>query len=367
MASLPTYPGRVTSPAFRFKKSKRRFGSLSLFAGAGSPSAIQPFIHSFLTRSLVPHRLGTLPRALPLLLLLEGLPAFQDHLIELVHALGEALADDGARRLDVVGGGRDELVQRQLLLDLGHGQRLGQVLLVGDDEQRRALVLGELGHLVQLRLGLLQPVHVHRVHHVDDAVRAAAVRLPQRPQLLLAAHVPEVAADALGRAVAQLDLLRVEADGGHRVHELVELEPVEHRGLAGRVQTQHDDVQGLEGRDVGRDVAHGSSLRRRPLRLRREGAAPRAVTGPTRLGAPGPRLPPSASPGRTARRAQTPRPPRPRRPGIASLGGLLSPVKPPPLPRREMLAPGALPRPRLALRLFGPRPRAPAAARALRG
>lgn len=129
-----------------FKNSKRRFGSLSLFAGA---RATQPFIHSFRTRSLpAPSSVTSPPGALPLLLLLEGLPAFQDHLVQLVHALGETLADDGARRLDVVGGGRDELVQRQLLLDLRHGQRLGQVLLVGDDQQRRALVLGELGHFV---------------------------------------------------------------------------------------------------------------------------------------------------------------------------------------------------------------------------
>lgn len=78
----------------------------------------RPFIHSLAcSLSLAPDRCSS---ALPLLLLLERLPAFQDHLIQLVHALGEALADDGARRLDMVGGGRDELVQRQLLLNLGH-------------------------------------------------------------------------------------------------------------------------------------------------------------------------------------------------------------------------------------------------------
>jgi hypothetical protein len=73
-------------------------------------------------------------------------------------------------------------------------------------------------------------------------------------------------------------------------------------------------VQRLEGRDVGGDVAHGSSLRRRPLRLRlrREGAAPRAVTGPLRPGAPGPRplLDPVGS-----------RRPRGARPGALRLGG----------------------------------------------
>ena len=199
-------------------------------------------------------------QTLPLLLLLQGLPPLQDHLVQLVHALVQPLADDGARRLDVVGGGGGELVQGQLLLDVRHRQGLGQVLLVGDDQQRRPLVLCELGDFVQLGLGLLQPVHVHRVHHVDDAVGAAAVRLPQGPQLLLAPHVPEVAADALGRAVAQLDLLGVEADRRDRVDELVEFESVQDGGLPGRVQPQHHDVQGLEGRDVGEAVAHVQRL-----------------------------------------------------------------------------------------------------------
>ena len=171
----------------------------------------------------------------PLFLLLERFSPLQDHLIQLVHALVQTLADDRAGWLDVVGGGGAELRQGQLLLDVGHRERSGQVLLVGDDQQRGALVLHELGDFVQFGLGLLQSVNVHWVHNVDDPIGAAAVGLPQGPQLLLAPDVPEMTADALRGAVAQPDLLGVEADGGHRVDELVEFESVQDGGFAGRV------------------------------------------------------------------------------------------------------------------------------------
>lgn len=166
------------------------------------------------------------------------------------------LAYNGAGGLDVVGGGGGELVQGQLLLNVRHRQGSGQVLLVGDDQQRGALVLCKLGDFVKLSLGLLQPVHVHRVHNINDPIRTPAVGLPQGSQLLLPPHVPEVTADALGRAVAQPDLLRVEADRGDRVDKLVEFESVKDRGFPSRVQTQHDDVERLEGRDVGEAVPH---------------------------------------------------------------------------------------------------------------
>ena len=199
----------------------------------------------------------------PLLLLLQRLPPLHYHLVQLVHALVQTLSYDGAGRLDVIRGGRAQLGQSQLPLDLPDIQRPRQVLLVGDDQQRGPLVLGEAGDLVQLGAGLLQPLRVHRVHHVHDAVRAPAVGLPQRPQLLLAPDVPEVAADAPGGPrAAQTDPLRVEADGGHRVDELVEFQPVQDGGFPRRVQTEHDDVQGREGGQVGEAVPHDAAGRR---------------------------------------------------------------------------------------------------------
>lgn len=193
---------------------------------------------------------------LSFLLLFQRFPSFHDHLVQFVHALVQTLPDDGTGRLDVIRGGRTQFVKSQMLLDLVDRQGFGEVLLVGDDQQRRPLVLCEFRHLVKFGLGFLQPVHVDRVHHVNDAVRAAAVGLPQGPQLLLASDVPEMTADPFGRPVAELDLLGVEADGGDGVDEFVELQAVEHGGLTSRIQAEHDDVQGLERGNVGEAVPH---------------------------------------------------------------------------------------------------------------
>lgn len=153
--------------------------------------------------------------------------------------------------------GGAQLGQSQLPLDLPDIKRPGQVLLVGDDQQWGPQVLREPGDLVQLGPGLLQSLGVHGIHHVHDAVRAAAVGLPQGPQLLLAPDVPKVAADAPGGpCAAQPDPLRVEADGGHRVDELVEFQPVEHGGFARRVQAEHYYMQGLEGGQIGETIPH---------------------------------------------------------------------------------------------------------------
>jgi hypothetical protein len=52
-------------------------------------------------------------------------------------------------------------------------------------------VAGRLPDLEQLQLGLLQPVLLAGVDDEDDAVGAARVRPPKRPQLLLASDVPD--------------------------------------------------------------------------------------------------------------------------------------------------------------------------------
>lgn len=104
-----------------------------------------------------------------------------------------------------------------------------------------------------------------------------------------------------------------------------------------------------------------------------------AVTGPTRAGAPGPRLPPSAAgtgllglevPGAHGSARSRPAAPRPRRPGIASLsmGFVSRAVSSAAAPRGCSRPSPSPPAPALSLCCFlGPRPRGSAAALALRG
>ena len=70
-----------------------------------------------------------------------------------------------------------------------HGAR--QILFVGQHQNRHRVLLRQFTNLQQLQLRLLQPLRVARVHHEDDAIRAAGVAAPQRPGLVLAAHVPQ--------------------------------------------------------------------------------------------------------------------------------------------------------------------------------
>jgi len=65
------------------------------------------------------------------------------------------------------------------------------VLLVGDHQHRQAVELLVVHHVLERRLGFVQPLGVARVDHVDDGVGVGEVALPDGAQALLAAEVPE--------------------------------------------------------------------------------------------------------------------------------------------------------------------------------
>lgn len=115
------------------------------------------------------------------------------------------------------------------------------------------MILGYPSNLMKFCFGLLHPLNVDGVHHKHDAIGAPCVRLPQRPQLLLAAHIPEVEGDRLRIAQRHFDFLRIKSFSGNGVDELIELQSVQHRRLPGAVQPQDDDVKALEGRQAGED------------------------------------------------------------------------------------------------------------------
>ena len=128
-----------------------------------------------------------------------------------VQAVKQALARRGAAGLHKVGPRGSDSPQAQLLGDLGARQRAGDVLLVGEDEQRRARHLAVLDDARELGARLVHALAVRRVDDEDEALGAREVVAPQRADLVLAADVPHVEL-----CVLVGDRLDVEADGGHR-------------------------------------------------------------------------------------------------------------------------------------------------------
>lgn len=106
-------------------------------------------------------------------------------------------------------------------------------------------------NLMKFRFGLLHSLNVDRVHHKHNAIGAPRVRLPQRPQLLLAAYIPEVESDRFRVTQRHFDFLRIKSFSGDGVDELVELQSVQHGRLPSGVQSQDDNVETLERRQAG--------------------------------------------------------------------------------------------------------------------
>lgn len=96
--------------------------------------------------------------------------ALLDHVVQGVEPVVEALARDGARRLDVVQVARAELVQSEVLLDLLGVPGAGQVLLVGQYQNGHLTVVRALGGAHELHFRLLHALHVHAVHDEHDRV-----------------------------------------------------------------------------------------------------------------------------------------------------------------------------------------------------
>lgn len=163
----------------------------------------------------------------------EALSLFGELVTQPVQALVEAVSLRGAGALDVPVTS-PQRVETELVGELGGGHGIGQILLVGKHQQHRVPQLVLLEHVGELAFRLADALAVVAVHHVDQALGILEVMPPERPDLVLAAHVPHGEAD-----IPVLDRLDVEADRGDGGDDLAELELVEDGGLAGGVQTHH--------------------------------------------------------------------------------------------------------------------------------
>lgn len=134
------------------------------------------------------------------------------------------------------------------IFSISERERVSQVLLVSDYKDRHSLIFRYPRDFVKFSFGLLHSLDVDRVHHKHNTIGAPRVRLPQRPQLLLAAHIPEVERDRFRVAQSNFDFLRIKSFRGDGVDELIELQPVQHGRLPSGIQPQDHNMEALERR-----------------------------------------------------------------------------------------------------------------------
>ena len=129
---------------------------------------------------------------------------------EPVQSLIETVSRGSAARLNVpLTVGRTQTVQSKLVGHLGRTHGVGEILLVGKDEEDRIAELVLVEHSVQLVPRRVDTVAVVGIDDEDEALRVLVVVAPERADLVLTTDVPDGEGDVL-----VFDRLDVESDGG---------------------------------------------------------------------------------------------------------------------------------------------------------
>ena len=90
-----------------------------------------------------------------------------------------------------------QVVESQFFGNLLNTCCIWKILLIGENEQRCVAEL--VGHhkLEQLLLRFAKAVWIVRIHNPDDGIRVGVVMSPERPNFVLAAHIPYLKLDVL--------------------------------------------------------------------------------------------------------------------------------------------------------------------------
>ena len=109
-------------------------------------------------------------------------------LVDPGEALDEAITSDGAGLL-YMPGPVPELAEAELLRDLLGVHGLGEVALVGKDQQHHVLHLTVCDDAHQLRAGLVHTLAIGTVDHKDKCLSPGKVVTPQRTDLILTTDI----------------------------------------------------------------------------------------------------------------------------------------------------------------------------------
>lgn len=148
-------------------------------------------------------------------------------------------------------------MQAQLIRDLSSIHGIGQILLIGKDQEKGIPQLVLVEHTLQLLAGLDDTVTIVAVDDEDDALRVLEVVSPERADLVLAADVPDRELDVLVFDCFDVETCRhsisvcrargwVERggytngrDGGD---DFAQFQLVEDSRLSSRIQADHQDT-----------------------------------------------------------------------------------------------------------------------------
>jgi len=135
-----------------------------------------------------------------------------------------------------VPGTLSQAVKTQLVCDLGGVHGIGQILLVGKNQENGIPELILVQHTLQLLSGLNNTVTIIAVNDEDDALGVLEVMSPQGSDLVLSTNIPDGELNVL-----VLDGLNVESNCGDGCDDFTELQLVQNCGLSGSIQTNHQN------------------------------------------------------------------------------------------------------------------------------
>jgi len=127
-------------------------------------------------------------------------------------------------------------VQSKLIGNLRSVHGVGEILLVGENEEEGIPELVLVQHPLQLLTGLGNTFPIVRVDNENDALGVLEVVSPEWADLILSSDVPHSEGDIL-----VLDRLDIEADGGDGGNDFTEFKLVKDGRLAGGVEADHQN------------------------------------------------------------------------------------------------------------------------------
>jgi len=180
-----------------------------------------------------------------------------DVLVEPGESLKETVSCDSAG-LDDVPAVVLELRETEFFGDLVSVHSLGEVALVGKDEEDCVLHLAVADDAHELSAGLFDTLTIAAVDDKDESLSASKVVAPERTDLVLASDIPHVELDLLvGHC------LNVETDSGDGGHVLAQFELVENGCLASRIKAEHKHTHLLVAKELRKQISHFVSQKKK--------------------------------------------------------------------------------------------------------